>query len=116
MSQQTKLQADVPGFLNVDTVSGRLPRQQRIMGSVSTDEVDNILVQAPSVEEEDGHADELEIPQPQIRPGTPTPNWQCDRSSLLDRSKFLLDNNEALSDVVFVVGKGIVQREIPAHR
>ncbi|GAV01223.1 hypothetical protein RvY_11966-2 [Ramazzottius varieornatus] len=95
----------------------RLPRQQRIMGSVSTEEVDNVFVQAPSTDQEgDGAEEGLQIPEPAVRPGTPTPNWQCERSSLLDRSQFLLENNEALSDVVFIVGKGIMQREIPAHR
>ncbi|OQV16153.1 BTB/POZ domain-containing protein 2 [Hypsibius exemplaris] len=90
-----------------------LPRQLlRVMGSISVeDELDN----KPATDS----GEESEEETAQAAPASAQSaiaNWQCDRSSLLDRGQFLLDNCEALSDVVFVVGRGVIQREIPAHR
>lgn len=45
----------------------------------------------------------------------PVYNWQATKSSLKERFAFLF-NNELLSDVRFVVGKGRQAQRIPAHR
>uniref|UniRef100_G3PQH4 BTB domain containing 1 n=1 Tax=Gasterosteus aculeatus aculeatus TaxID=481459 RepID=G3PQH4_GASAC len=45
----------------------------------------------------------------------PMYNWQATKSSLKERFAFLF-NNELLSDVRFVVGKGRQAQRIPAHR
>lgn len=42
-------------------------------------------------------------------------NWQAGKTSINERIKFLF-NNEILSDVHFIVGKGSQQRRIPAHK
>ncbi|XP_055346609.1 BTB/POZ domain-containing protein 2-like isoform X2 [Paramacrobiotus metropolitanus] len=43
------------------------------------------------------------------------PGWQRHQAGFLDRGRFLMEN-EVLSDVVFVVGKGVIKQEIPAHK
>lgn len=45
----------------------------------------------------------------------PMYNWQATKSSLKERFAFLF-NNELLSDVRFVVGKGRQAQRIPAHK
>lgn len=45
----------------------------------------------------------------------PVYNWQATKSSLKERFAFLF-NNELLSDVRFVVGKGRQAQRIPAHK
>ncbi|XP_029353964.1 BTB/POZ domain-containing protein 1 isoform X2 [Echeneis naucrates] len=45
----------------------------------------------------------------------PTYNWQATKSSLKERFAFLF-NNELLSDVRFIVGKGRQAQRIPAHK
>lgn len=42
-------------------------------------------------------------------------NWQAGKTSINERVKFLF-NNEILSDVHFIVGKGSQRRRIPAHK
>lgn len=42
-------------------------------------------------------------------------NWQAGKATVNDRVKFLF-NNEVLSDVHFIVGKGLQRRRIPAHK
>ncbi len=42
-------------------------------------------------------------------------NWQAGKTTVNDRVKFLFDN-EILSDVHFIVGKGLQRRRIPAHK
>lgn len=45
----------------------------------------------------------------------PMYNWQATKSSLKERFAFLF-NNELLSDVRFIVGKGRQAQRIPAHK
>lgn len=45
----------------------------------------------------------------------PIYNWQATKSSLKERFAFLF-NNELLSDVRFIVGKGRQAQRIPAHK
>lgn len=45
----------------------------------------------------------------------PVYNWQATKSTVKERFAFLF-NNEVLSDVHFLVGKGIGVQRIPAHR
>ncbi|CAB1454727.1 unnamed protein product [Pleuronectes platessa] len=45
----------------------------------------------------------------------PVYNWQATKSSLKERFAFLF-NNELLSDVRFIVGKGRQAQRIPAHK
>lgn len=45
----------------------------------------------------------------------PMYNWQATKSSLKERFAFLF-NNELLSDVRFIVGKGRQSQRIPAHK
>ncbi|XP_063782039.1 BTB/POZ domain-containing protein 1 [Pseudophryne corroboree] len=45
----------------------------------------------------------------------PTYNWQATKRSLKERFAFLF-NNELLSDVKFVVGKGMQAQKIPSHK
>ena len=47
--------------------------------------------------------------------GSATYNWQSERTTVKDRIAFLF-NNEILSDVHFMVGKGSQRRRIPAHK
>lgn len=48
---------------------------------------------------------------------SPTPhyNWQATKTNVKERFAFMF-NNEILSDVHFIVGKGCQQQRIPAHR
>lgn len=46
---------------------------------------------------------------------TPTQNWQASKSQVKERIAFMF-NNEILSDVHFVVGKGTNIQRIPAHK
>ncbi|XP_015755611.1 PREDICTED: BTB/POZ domain-containing protein 2-like [Acropora digitifera] len=46
---------------------------------------------------------------------SPPYNWQSERTSVQDSITFLF-NNEILSDVHFMVGKGTQRRRIPAHK
>ncbi|XP_029469797.1 BTB/POZ domain-containing protein 2 isoform X2 [Rhinatrema bivittatum] len=45
----------------------------------------------------------------------PVYNWQATKTTVKERFTFLF-NNEVLSDVHFLVGKGMVSQRIPAHR
>lgn len=45
----------------------------------------------------------------------PMYNWQATKSSVKERFAFLF-NNELLSDVRFIVGKGRQAQRIPAHK
>ena len=45
----------------------------------------------------------------------PVYNWQATKSTVKERFAFLF-NNEVLSDVHFLVGKGMGVQRIPAHR
>lgn len=45
----------------------------------------------------------------------PTYNWQSTKATLRERIAFLF-NNEILSDVTFLVGRGTQQQRIPAHK
>ena len=42
-------------------------------------------------------------------------NWQASRTTIKDRITFMF-NNETLSDVHFILGKGTERRRIPAHK
>ncbi|XP_061890515.1 BTB/POZ domain-containing protein 1-like isoform X3 [Entelurus aequoreus] len=56
-------------------------------------------------------------PGPPVPPGPREPvyNWQATKSSLKERFAYLF-NNQLLSDVSFVVGKGRQAQRIPAHK
>ncbi|CAH2319351.1 Hypothetical predicted protein [Pelobates cultripes] len=45
----------------------------------------------------------------------PVYNWQATKTTVRERFTFLF-NNEVLSDVHFLVGKGLGSQRIPAHR
>lgn len=60
------------------------------------------------------------IPAPTLPPSVglhrePVYNWQATKSSVKERFAFLF-NNELLSDVRFVVGKGRQAQRIPSHK
>lgn len=63
----------------------------------------------------------VSAPAPSISPPVmglhrePMYNWQATKSSLKERFAFLF-NNELLSDVRFIVGKGRQAQRIPAHK
>ena len=88
------------------------------MGSISED--DDKLDTGPLTPDPVINGEEQDVVQGEANGAAAAPEprsrWQCERVNLLDRSLFILENNDALSDVMFVVGKGVLQREIPAHR
>lgn len=53
--------------------------------------------------------------QTSVAMGSPIYNWQAEKTSVKERITFLF-NNEILSDVYFLVGKGPQRRRIPAHK
>lgn len=58
----------------------------------------------------------LENPRPvQGQPSTVMYNWQGTKATMRERIAFLF-NNEILSDVTFLVGRGAQQQRIPAHK
>jgi len=59
---------------------------------------------------------ELPVPAPLIpHNGRPFYNWQATKTTVQERFAFMF-NNEILSDVHFVVGRGEMQQRIPAHK
>ena len=48
-------------------------------------------------------------------PSGPAHNWQSMKTSMRERLAFLF-NNEIMSDVKFIVGRGVSQQRIPAHK
>ncbi|XP_030075958.1 BTB/POZ domain-containing protein 2 isoform X2 [Microcaecilia unicolor] len=54
-------------------------------------------------------------PSPVLVFREPVYNWQATKTTVKDRFAFLF-NNEVLSDVHFLVGKGMGSQRIPAHR
>uniref|UniRef100_T1IJ94 BTB domain-containing protein n=1 Tax=Strigamia maritima TaxID=126957 RepID=T1IJ94_STRMM len=52
-------------------------------------------------------------PSPNL--STPEYNWQSTKTSVKERFAFMF-NNETLSDVHFIVGKGGLQQRLPAHK
>jgi len=57
--------------------------------------------------------DDVEIPSSSRT--TPQQNWQASKSQIKERIAFMF-NNETLSDVHFVVGRGSNVQRIPAHK
>lgn len=50
-----------------------------------------------------------------IAPTRPLYNWQATKATLKERFQYL-HNNEILSDVRFIVGRGMQTQRIPAHK
>lgn len=61
-----------------------------------------------------GHQNNL-TPENNHGPAVATYNWQGTKATMRERIVFLF-NNEILSDVSFLVGRGAQQRRIPAHK
>lgn len=66
----------------------------------------------PISQQEDVHTDP--IPQIVSNPSPPY-NWQATKKTLKERMKFMF-NNDIMTDVFFIVGKGANSQRIPAHK
>ncbi|MEE6487382.1 hypothetical protein FKM82_014875 [Ascaphus truei] len=70
---------------------------------------------ASSVSSAPGASPPAGPPPPALLHREPVYNWQATKTTVRERFTFLF-NNEVLSDVHFLVGKGLGSQRIPAHR